>query len=200
MDQNFFSKLNLYDHIGYIMVGAVALLVLAFDACYFFKVNILPFNLNTFLVWFIVTYFSGHIVQGIANFLNSLKLLRFLVPEEKNYFDDFQKEILEQVKEYFGLKDQDETRVWSICYMYTVAKDLTGQVQAFNSYYSLYRGWFVIFLFESFFLLFSVIITYNWETLLLFLISVFITIILYKRSRRFWNYIRGKVIDTFIII
>jgi hypothetical protein len=200
MEQKVFSKFNVYDQIGYLMVGAVVLLLFVFNAIYFFQAIIPPFGLDTFLAWFIVAYFLGHLIQGIANFINSIKLLRFLVPEDKENFDDKQKEVLEQAKEYFGLQKQDENRLWNFCYMFASAKDITGQVQAFNSYYSLYRGWLVAFIFESLFLLYFLISAYDWKILLLFLISIFLAIIFYRRSKRFWNYTRNKVLETFVIV
>lgn len=120
-------------------------MLIDFDACYFSSVIIPPFNLDTFLVWFIIAYFLGHLVQGISNLINSIKPLRFLIPEDKGSFNEMQIEILFQAKKYFGVQKQYNDRLWNLCYMLASAKDITGQVQAFNSYYSLYRGWFVIF-------------------------------------------------------
>jgi hypothetical protein len=200
MEQKIFSKFNVYDQIGYLMVGAVALLLLVFNTSYFFQVTTLPFNLDTFLAWFIAAYFTGHLAQGIANLINDIKLLRFLVPENKGDFDNKQKEILQQAKEFFGLHKQDDNRVWNLCYMFANAKDITGQVQAFNSYYSLYRGWLVVFVLESLFLVYFLFSAYNWKVLLLFLWSVFLAIIFYRRSKRFWKYTRNKVLETFVIV
>jgi hypothetical protein len=200
MEQKIFSKLNIYDQVGYLMVGAIALLVLVFNGAYFFKLTIPLFDINTFLGWFIAAYFLGHLIQGIANLVTSIKLLQFLVPEDKGNFNDEQKEVLEQAKEYFGLQKQDENTLWNFCYMFANAKDITGQVQAFNSYYSLYRGWLVIFILESLFLLYFLLSTYDWKTLLLFLTSVFLAVIFGRRSRRFWNYTRNKVLETFVIV
>lgn len=200
MEQKIFSKFNLYDQIGYLMVGAIALFVLVFNGTYFFKLAIPLFDINTFLIWFIAAYFLGHLIQGIANLIKSIKQLRFLVPENKENFDDKQKEVLQQIKEYFGLEKQDENRLWNFCYMFSSAKDITGQVQVFNSYYSLYRGWLIVFILESLFLLYFLISAYDWKTLLLFLTSVFLAIIFYRRSKRFWNYTRNKVLETFVIV
>lgn len=200
MENKIFSKFNLYDQIGYLMVGAIVLLLFVLDATYFFKVIVLPFNLDTFLVWFIIAYFMGHFMQGIANLINSIKFLRLLIPENKENFDEGQQEVLDEAKEYFGLQKQDKNRLWNFCYMFASAKDITGQVQSFNSYYSLYRGWLVTFILESLFLLYFLISAYKLETLLLFLTSVFLFIIFYKRSKRFWNYTRNKVLETFIVV
>jgi len=117
MENKIFSKFNLYDQIGYLMVGAVVLLLLVFNASYFFKLLPRRFNLDTFLVWFIVAYFLGHLIQGIANLINSIKLLRFLLPEDKENFDDKQKEVLGQAKEYFELQNKTKVDcgIFAIC-------------------------------------------------------------------------------------
>ena len=200
IEQKIFSKFNIYDQIGYLMVGAIALFVLIFNGVYFFHLAIPLFDTSTFLVWFIAAYFFGHLAQGIANLINSIKPLRFLVMENKENFDDKQKEVLQQAKKYFGLQKQDKGRLWNFCYMFASAKDITGQVQAFNSYYSLYRGWLVAFLLESLFLLYFLISVHDRKTLLLFLTSILFTIIFYRRSKRFWNYTRNKVLETFVIV
>lgn len=200
MEQKIFSKFNVYDQIGYLMVGTLALLLLVFNAVYFFQISVPPFSLDTFLIWFIVAYFAGHFIQGVANLINEIKVLRLLVPENKEDFDDKQKEILQQAKEYFGLQKQDDNRLWNLCYMFASAKDITGQVQAFNSYYSLYRGWLILFVLESLFLMYFVFFAYNISTLLLFLVSIFLVVIFYRRSKRFWRYTRNKVLETFVIV
>jgi len=200
MEQKIFSKFNVYDQVGYLMVGAVTLLLLVFNAIYFFQATIPTFSLDTFLIWFIVAYFAGHLVQGIANLINEIKFLRFLVPENKEDFDEKQKEILQQAKEYFGLQKQDDSRSWNLCYMFATAKDITGQVQAFNSYYSLYRGWLVAFILEFLFLLYFLIFAYSINVLLLFLLSILLAIIFYRRSKRFWRYTRNKVLETFVVV
>ncbi len=199
MEQKIFSKFNIYDQVGYLVVGAIALLLFVFNISYFFQTTTPPFNLDTLLAWFIVAYFLGHLVQGVANLINSTKVLRFLVPEHED-FDAKQKEVLRQACDYFKLQKQDDGRLWNLCYMLASAKDITGQVQTFNSYYSLYRGWLVVFASESLFLLYSLFTSYNWNTLLLFLLSTFLVFIFHLRSKRFWNYTRNKVLETFIII
>ncbi|BCX14583.1 MAG: hypothetical protein KatS3mg088_266 [Patescibacteria group bacterium] len=182
------------------MVGALTLLLLVFNTVYFFQVAVPSFSLDTFLIWFIVAYFVGHFMQGVANLINEIKFLRFLVPENKKDFDDKQKEILQQAKEYFGLHKQDDSRLWNLCYMLASAKDITGQVQAFNSYYSLYRGWLIVFILESLFLLYFIFSAFNLNTLLLFLASIFFSVIFYRRSKRFWSYTKDKVLETFVIV
>jgi len=200
MEQKIFTKFNLYDQIGYLMVGAIGLLLVAFNVFYFFDSPLPALTLDTFLVWFVVAYFFGHLIQGVANLFNEIKWLRLLVPENKNDFTEKQKEILGQAKEFFSLSKQDENAVWNMCYMLSNAKDVTGQVQSFNSYYSLYRGWFVAFFFESLFLSYFLIVAYEANVLLLFLANIFAAVIFYRRALRFWKYTRNKVLETFVVV
>lgn len=200
MEQKVFTKLNIYDQIGYLMVGAISLFVIVFNATYIYQSSVPTFNLNTFLVWFIAAYFLGHLVQGIANLISDIPLLRLLVRESKNGFNEQQKNILQQVESYFGVEKQDEGKLWNICNTFVTAKDITGQIQAFNAYYSLYRGWLVIFLLQSVFLLYHLLSAYKSIVLLSFIVSVFLTFIFYRRSKRFWKYMTNKVIETFIVI
>lgn len=205
MENKIFSKFNIYDQIGYLMVGAIALIIFAFDAVYFFKASVPLFNLNTFLIWFVIAYFLGHLIQGIANLIGDIEIrkkkpLQFLIPEEKRHFDEAQREILQQARNYFKLQNTNESKLWNLCYMFATAKDITKQVQSFNSYYSLYRGWLVIFVLESLFLLYFLIVKHNWQMLFWFLGSIFLAFIFYRRSRRFWEYTKDKVLETFIIV
>ena len=185
---------------GYLMVGAIFLFVIVFNTTYIYQSRVPAFNLNTFLAWFITAFFLGHLVQGIANLISDIPLLRLLIRESKNGFNEQQKDILQQVESYFGLEKQNENKLWNICNTFVTAKDITGQIQAFNAYYSLYRGWLVVFLMQSAFLLYHLFSAYKSIVLLSFIVSVFLSFIFYRRSKRFWKYMTNKVIETFIVI
>jgi len=200
LEQTVFTKLNLYDQVGYLTVGAIAALIFVFDATYFYHASIPPFNLNTFLLWFIVTYFVGHLIQGIANLINETPLLNFLTPENKKNFTEAEKEILQQVKKYSQLEGQSEKELWNICYMFALVKDATGQVQTFNANYGLYRGWLVVFILQSVFLLYAMFLAYSQSTLILFIASIFLGYVFYERTKRFWKYTRDKALETFVIV
>ncbi|OGE75244.1 MAG: hypothetical protein A3K07_00255 [Candidatus Doudnabacteria bacterium RIFCSPHIGHO2_01_43_10] len=200
MEQKIFSKFNVYDQIGYLMVGAITAAVLIFNTSYFYNIDIPPFSLDSFLLWFIIAYFFGHLIQGVANVINGIPLLSYLIREDKTDFNDNEKEILEQAKSYFGLDKQDNNKLWGLCYMLASGKDITGQVQAFNAYYSLYRGWFVVFFLESLFLFGHLTSSFNHPKLYLLLLSIFLAIIFYRRAKRFWKYTRDKVLETFVVV
>jgi len=193
MENNIFSKFNIYDQIGYLLVGSVGLLVMVFNLYLMSKNNLIPpFNAQNFLAWFVCAYFLGHIAQAIAN---------VFIKENKKDFSESEKEILEKAKKYFEVEKNSLNEIYLLCYMFASAKDITGQVQSFNSYYSLYRGWMIIFSLNSIFTLYLFII--NWFSLLflsIFIISLLLVWLFYRRSKRFYAYSRGKVLQTFIIL
>jgi len=200
MDSSIFSKFNLYDQFGYLMVGAVATILFVINALYFYQVAIPGLTVENVLLWLVVTYFVGHMIQGVSNLLTDLPLVGRFFREPKHVFTELEKESLDEVRHFFSVDKADDNKTWNLCYMYASAKDLTGQVQAFNAYYSLYRGWSVIFLFESIFLLFLVWRAPHMENWIFVLLSIFVVIVFYRRKIRFWNYLRSKTFDTFSLL
>jgi len=191
MQKQLLSKFNVYDQVGYLLVGAISLIVLYLDSL-FFDFRFPKFDLNSSIIWLIVTYFLGHVIQSIAN---------IIIKEKKEDFNEKEKKILEIAKEFFEIKNLSEREVWNLCYMMAFAKDITGQISTFNAYYSLYRGWFVIFVLESLFLLLlNIFKWFNFTYLILFLISNFLTILFFRRKKRFYSYLKIKVLQTFILL
>jgi len=193
MGDKFFPKFNLYDQIGYLLVGSIALIVFIFDLYLLDKRFMFPkLTTSNFIVWLIIAYFLGHIFQAIAN---------VFIKEDKNNFSDSEKEILNRAKEYFKAEKQSLHELYSLCYMISSAKDITGQIQSFNAYYSLYRGWSIIFTLESSFLLILMVMNwFNIKNFILFILSLMITILFIRRMRRFYNYSRSKTLQTFLIL
>jgi len=193
MENKIFSKFNIYDQLGYLLVGSIALLVVIFNLFLLGKQGFIPdFTTQNFLAWFVIAYFLGHIMQAIAN---------IFIKENKTDFSDSEKEILEKAKKYFEIEKQSLRETYLLCYMFSFAKDITGQVQSFNAYYSLYRGWFIVFGLNSFFVVFQVFS--NWFSLpytSTFILSILLTWLFYKRSKRFYSYLKGKTLQTFMII
>ena len=191
MYKQILSKFNVYDQVGYLMVGSVSLIVLYLDSL-FLDVIFPKFALNSSIIWLIATYFLGHVIQSIAN---------IIIKEKKEDFNEKEKKILEIAKEFFDIKNLSEGEIWSLCYMMAFAKDITGQISTFDAYYSLYRGWFVIFALESLFLLLlNIFKWFNFTYLILFLISNFLTILFFRRKKRFYSYLKIKVLQTFILL
>lgn len=199
MDQKIFSKFNLYDQIGYLMVGSIAALIFVSDAKFFYGFRFSDLNINNFIIWFVIIYFLGHLIQALANIINKIPIVNFLIKEDKEKFSIDQKIILKNVKKFFKLKSQNNNLIWNVCYLYALSKDTTGQIQSFNAYYSMYRGWLIIFLLQSIFVLYILIKEFNIQNISLFLISTLIMWIFYIRSRRFWEYLTNKILRTYII-
>ncbi len=174
------------------MVGSVGLMVLSLSFYLFGVIYIIPFfNLDNSLLWVIVAYLFGHVLQAISN---------IFVKENKVNFSDSEKEILERASAYFNVTKQTWGEVYSLCYMSSSAKDITGQVQSFNAYYSLYRGWMIVFGLNSIsMLILSIIHWFSFSYLSLFILSVILTWLFYNRSKRFYNYSRGKTLQTFLL-
>jgi len=199
MDRNIFTKFNLYDQIGYLMVGSISVLIIVINTEFFYDFRLPDLSINNFIIWFVVVYFLGHLIQALSNLINKIPLIKLLIKEDKGKFNDDQKEILEGAKKFFKLRSQNESVLWNLCYLYSLSKDTTGQIQAFNAYYSMYRGWLVVFLLESVFLFIQLINTRTLFNLSLLIVCFIITAIFYTRSRRFWDYLTSKVLQTYII-
>ncbi len=190
MNQQIFSKFNVYDQIGYLLVGSIGLLVIYLDAV-LLSYEIPKFDLKTAIIWLIVAYFLGHVIQAVAN---------VFIKEKKEDFNEQEREILKTAEEFFGIKVLSEGEIWNLCYMTALAKDITGQINSFNAYYSLYRGWLMIFTIESAFLLVCVILSFSLPTMIWLIVSSLLVVLFYRRSKRFYNYLRAKVLQTFLII
>lgn len=189
MDQKLFSKLNLYDQIGYLMVGGMALIFADVDL-WIVGIQTPNFDFGNSIIWLIVAYAVGHLAQGVAN---------ILVRENKSDFDDEQKAILDKARTYFDIKGKDGS-ILNFCYMLATAKDITGQVQQFNAYYSLYRGWSVVFLLESIFFATITIQNFSWIMAAFLIATIFCAWVFYRRASRFWIYLRNKTLQTFLVV
>lgn len=190
MNQQIFSKFNVYDQIGYLMVGSIGLLVIYLDTI-LLNYKFPKFDLKTAIIWFIVAYFLGHIIQAIAN---------VIIREKKEDFNKQEKRILDIAEEFFGIKDLSDGEIWNLCYITALAKDITGQITSFNAYYSLYRGWLMVFTIETVFLIVYVILFFSLLTIIWLMVSFLLAVLFYRRSKRFYNYLRAKVLQTFLII
>jgi|Wag4MinimDraft_1082647.scaffolds.fasta_scaffold00816_2 hypothetical protein len=192
IDQRLFPKFNVYDQIGYLLVGSIGLLVIYVDSI-FLNFKFPKFDLDTSIIWVVVAYFLGHMVQAVAN---------VFIRENKEDFNEQEKRILKIMEEFYGIKALSLSygEIWNLCYMISLAKDITGQISSFNAYYSLYRGWLIIFAIESVFLLIHLILFFNLSRLIWLMISFSLTVLCYQRSKRFYRYLKTKVIHTSLII
>ena len=91
MSNNIFTKLNLYDQLGYIFVGSIAWLVIASDLYLLNRLDVvLKFTAQSAILWLFIVYFTGHLLQAVAN---------IIIRENKTDFTDTEKIVL--IKKYF---------------------------------------------------------------------------------------------------
>jgi len=190
MENKLFSKFSFYDQVGYILVGSIFLLIAFFDV-WLLQYQIPKINGVDLVVLAIIAYFLGHLIQSVAN---------LVIKEKEKEFSKQEIEILNIAREKFNLKEKTDNEVYRFCYMLSLSKDFSGQVETFNAYYSLYRGWFIVFVFQTFFLVYHLIVAFNFTNLIFFFISLVITILFCLRLKRFYNYCREKTLQTFLII
>ena len=190
MDNKLFPKFSLYDQIGYILVGSIASLVISFDV-WLLKNWIPKIGGLDLIILVIVVYFLGHLIQSLAN---------LVLREKTKDFSEDEKKTLNIAKENYNLKEKTDNEVYRFVSMLSLTRDFSGQVEAFNAYYSLYRGWFITFVGESIFLLYYLICVFNFRNVALMLISIIISILFYLRLKRFYKYCREKTLYTFLII
>lgn len=191
MEKVLFSKMNLYDQFDYLLVGSTFILICYFDSILLNSGINLRLTPEFFVFWLILAYFLGHISHAIAN---------IFIYENKEDFSNQDKEILRLVGDHFRVKKQDYNNLYQLCYMFGLAKDITGHIQLFNSYYSLYRGWLVCFLLESVFLLILLISSWFSFVVLIYLVtSIVLIFLMFNRSKRFYSYCRNKTLTNFLI-
>jgi len=190
MENKIFSKFSFYDQFGYILVGSIALLVAFFDV-WILKYQIPKINGVDLVVLVIVAYFLGHLIQSLAN---------LVIKEKRDDFSEQEKEILNIVRENFNLKEKSDNEVYRFVNMISLGKDFSGQVETFNAYYSLYRGWLIVFVIQSIFLLNYNIFAFNLKGLIFLVISIIVAVLFYLRKKKFYKYSREKTLQTFLII
>lgn len=187
---NMLSKLSLYDQVGYLLVGSIALLV-AYADTVILGMPFPAFTAANLVIWFIVAYFFGHVTQAIAN---------LIIREKKDTFSEKEQEILNIGREYLGVTKATDSDTWQLCYMLASAKDVTGQVQTFNAFYSLYRGWAVVFGVETFLMTGYTIMSFSITKLVMTLCSLALSLLFYRRQKRFSEYFRSKVLQTVLLL
>ena len=190
MENKIFSKFSFYDQLGYILVGSITLLITFFDV-WILKYQVPKMSGVDLVVLVIIAYFLGHLIQSLAN---------LVIKEKRDDFSEQEKKILNIARENFNLKEKSDNEVYRFVNMISLAKDFSGQVEAFNAYYSLYRGWLIVFVAQSIFLLYYFIFIGNFGSLILLLISIIVSILFYLRLKRFYRYSREKTLHTFLII
>ncbi len=190
MKNKIFTKFSFYDQLGYILVGSIALFVIFFDI-WMLGYQIPEINSVDLFVLIIIAYFLGHISQSLAN---------LIIKEKRDDFSRDEKEILNIAREKFDLKEKADNEIYRFINMISLGYDFSEQVEIFNAYYGLYRGWLIVFGAQSIFLFGYSIFAFVFRNLIFLIVAIIITILLYLRMKRFYNYSREKTLQTFLII
>ena len=190
---NISAKLSLYDQIGYLLVGSVALLLLVGDLWLSAVIKSFPsFAIGTALVWAVVAYLFGHIIQAIAN---------MIISEDKDSYSESDKQVLAEVREYFGKPDWTDKQAFQHCYILACGRDISGHVASVNAYYSLYRGWQILLAIEALFLMVWLVLHwFSLQILLMLVGTLLVTLLMNRRRKRYWNHAIKKALQTFMVV
>ncbi|EKD23840.1 MAG: hypothetical protein ACD_81C00168G0004 [uncultured bacterium] len=201
MDTKTFPKTSLFDQISFLMVGAIATIVIVFNMVYFFTMPIPTVDLGSALVWLVISYFLGHVIHGISNAIRDIPIIPLLDWESKLAYLPHEALLLKEAESYFEQPYQEKKpdHLWSLCYIFATAKDTTSQVETFSAYYNLYRGWFTTLLIETLFLSYFLVFSYTHAMLAVWILSIAIAVLMYRRAKRFWQYLHDKVFGIFLI-
>ena len=211
------SKLSIYDHFGYILVGLYQILLVYLLLCLVKVLNwgdILEFiKIESSVIILIISYFLGHIIQAVSNLFEGLLSKNFSKGEDdkKGKGDDQFAYIYEKAKKFFNLPNEIKQKIiFQYCYLYALSNDLGGQIALFNSTYSFYRGLFIsslinfiillIFGLSSFFIQQMAFLKINFLFYLFIILNMAIVFLFYNRKERFFKYFGEKVLINFDII
>lgn len=196
------SKFNVYDQMGYILVGLYQI-IFSYSLFLFFQgkdfSNVAGFFdiKNSILVIF-SSYFIGHVIQAVTN---------ILVKEKKNEKNNDLDYIFENAREFFVLPKKIKTKdIFQYCYLVSLSNDFSGHVSLFNSMYSLYRGLFVSSAIHFFSYLTVAVLALIFGYVLpiwiylVILFSLIVTLLFYNRKERFFKYFGEKVLISFDIL
>ncbi len=215
-------KFNLYDNLGYILVGLYQIIF-----CYLLLLFVKnqPIDLTLFTSTgasfsiLLLSYFVGHLIQALSNFVDDVLIAKIV----KKFFKKARNEedrkltknndlefITKQARKFFDLPENlNEKYVFQYCYLFALSYDFSGHISLFNSMYSLYRGFFVsslLTLFAYVTILIKALFSNDMSLksnapfyLLFFLLSLF-TWLFYARKERFFKYMNDKTLITYDIL
>ena len=189
MDNKVFNKFNIYDQFAYLLVGSVGFgYILIFIKIANYSIKIPDFELTNSILWLILAYYYGHIIQSVAN---------VVIKENKTNFTDSEKKVLDDAKNFFKSKDENYTSIFQLCYQKVLQGDNSLNILTFLANYGLYRGWFIINVLQVVLFLFLLISTwFSVKILIAVLVFILLSFLFYKRKNRFYSYMRDKVIQN----
>lgn len=195
-------KFNIYEQLGYLSTGGILVILVVFSNS-FLKLGLpsIILNVGNLLIWILIVYFLGHLLQSMTNFLAKIWIIKYWFEENKGRKTENQESITKDIKQKFNLGENADSEAWEICYLFSLSKDETNQINQFNSQYGMYRGWSLIFLINGlgYLVIFFVTKLDSPLILLISIISLFVSYLFRQRSKRFWQYIGAKVYATYAL-
>lgn len=181
------------------MTGAIATLLIVMDLIMFTGIAMPDMTIASAAVWIAIAYFVGHLLQMMTNVIRDIRIIPMLNWETHQKFMSHETQLLDHARTIFKAEHLQIEQLWNLCYMFAASKDTTNQVEAFSAYYNLYRGWFMAFFMQTAIFLFAFTLTLESEGLDLSFVSLAITLLLYRRTKLFFQYLRDKVFGIFTI-
>jgi hypothetical protein len=189
---NIFDKFSVYEQIAYFLVGGFACFLFYLDFEFIGYETPIIFNEVIFIIS--VSYFLGHLTQAICN---------LVFKENKEDFENEEIVILDEIKAKYLNKDSSHKRAFEILLLHSLHIDKVGQINTFNANYGLYRGWSLILLVEAIFFVIQLIWIYianhifDVVSFTGLIISLILSYVIFKRSRRFFKYLRRKTFNIY---
>ena len=188
--------LNTYEHLAYLLVGGVFIVINPPIRQYLDDFRILD------QWWEIlpVAYLFGHLMQAVANLITDLpwSCLKAVNRTEKS--ETLKRIVIARARQYFHLPDLDDGATWRLCYVWALPRDPTGHIALFNSYYSLYRGLFIVAVLQTVSAVASSLASSNWRhEVFVILVASMLAFLMCRRARRFYAYTEERVLQIFYL-
>jgi len=126
-------SLNAYEHLAYVLVGGVFLMVNPIV----FSIIEPHFASRDWLLILPIAYTSGHFIQALSNVIVCFSWCGLNEGGTKTKQDSLRAAALSKARHQFNLPELDDGSVWQLCYVQALGRDRSGHISLFNGYYSL---------------------------------------------------------------
>jgi hypothetical protein len=202
---SFFSKLNLYDFLGYIIPGSLIVLILnsffenVLDTNFILNVNDGSIVETTSFI--ILSYFIGILMHELSQIIEKyfLKKIwggfpseRFLLDNDEKYSEEFKNELKKVIESKYNIKLNNTRKknqeAFNLIYSKVQKLDGNDKIQLFNTIYGMCRSLFSGVIVSSVFYIIKFFIEYgenNMVNMTYIMLFVSASYLLYRRSTRF---------------
>ena len=219
-----FSRFTVYGQFAYFFVGITALLVIALDL---FLLGILNSNLisrevrdvSTFLLILLLllipAYFIGHVIQSISTYkiAGCSSIYDYFFKNYEAKFNEYDRSVLRKAQTFFNVNNaacecdgKTFEEIYYLIYMFSLSKDKTGHVWDYHALCALYRGWLIIFSFNSLVVAFFICdslfteeyVKTSWIVISLIL-SIILSILFWDKLKTFHCISKNVTLEALII-